>query len=85
MINAITLETVSEALSQLSRLGFEDVDIVQIFAAHGKAAGSSHLMMGQNPVFIISGEMRETGLPFITDKTINTKGYQTLKEGSEQR
>lgn len=60
VINAITIETVSEALNQLSRLGFEDVDIVQIFAAHGKAAGSSHLMMGQNPVFIISGEMRET-------------------------
>ncbi|MDF2654245.1 MAG: cbiE [Bacillota bacterium] len=58
VINAITLETVSEALSQLSRLGFEDVDIVQIFAAYGKTAGNSHLMMGQNPVFIISGEMR---------------------------
>ncbi|QOX63580.1 precorrin-6y C5,15-methyltransferase (decarboxylating) subunit CbiE [Anoxybacterium hadale] len=63
VINAITLETVSEALNQLSRLGFEGVDIVQIFAAHGKAAGNSHLMMGQNPVFIISGEMRETNLP----------------------
>jgi precorrin-6B methylase 2 len=34
------------------------VDIVQIFAAYGKTAGNSHLMMGQNPVFIISGEMR---------------------------
>jgi precorrin-6Y C5,15-methyltransferase (decarboxylating) len=58
VINAITLETVAEAVSQFQRLGFEDVDVVQIFAAHGKAVGSYHMMQGQNPVFIISGEMK---------------------------
>jgi ABC-type lipopolysaccharide export system ATPase subunit len=58
VVNAITLETMAEAVSQFKRLGFEDVDIVQIFAARGKAAGSYHMMQGQNPVFIISGEMR---------------------------
>jgi precorrin-6Y C5,15-methyltransferase (decarboxylating) len=58
VVNAITLETMAEAVSQFSRLGFADVDIVQIFAARGKAAGNYHMMQGQNPVFIISGEMR---------------------------
>ena len=56
VINAITLETVSEAVSQMNQLGFADVDIVQVFTAHAKAAGRSHLMQGQNPIFIISGE-----------------------------
>ena len=57
VVNAITLETMAEAVEQFKKLGFEDIDIVQIFAAHGKAAGSYHMMQGQNPVFIISGEM----------------------------
>ncbi|HVI42214.1 MAG TPA: precorrin-6y C5,15-methyltransferase (decarboxylating) subunit CbiE [Anaerovoracaceae bacterium] len=58
VINAITLETMTEAVSQFQKLGFEDIDIVQIFAAHSKAAGNYHMMQGQNPVFIISGEMK---------------------------
>jgi precorrin-6Y C5,15-methyltransferase (decarboxylating) len=57
VVNAITLETMAEAIEQFKKLGFEDIDIVQIFAAHGKTAGSYHMMQGQNPVFIISGEM----------------------------
>lgn len=56
VVNAITLETMAEAISQFQKLGFEEIDIVQIFAAHGKAAGNYHMMQGQNPVFIISGE-----------------------------
>jgi len=56
VVNAITLETMAEAISQFQKLGFEDIDIVQIFAAHGKAAGNYHMMLGQNPVFIISGQ-----------------------------
>ena len=58
VVNAITLETLTEALSQFKKLGFENIDIVQIFAAHGKAAGNYHMMQGENPIFIISGEMK---------------------------
>jgi len=58
VVNAITLETLTEAIIQFKNLGFEDIDIVQIFAAHGKATGNYHMMQGQNPVFIISGEMK---------------------------
>lgn len=54
VINCITLETVAEALSCISRLPVEDVDIAQITVAKGKKAGAYHLMMGQNPVSVIS-------------------------------
>lgn len=54
VINCITLETVSEALEAVRSFSVEDVDIVQVTAARGKEAGPYHLMMGQNPVYIIS-------------------------------
>ena len=55
VVNAITIETLSEAINQFQRQGFE-TDIVQVFTAHGKTAANYHMMIGQNPVFIISGE-----------------------------
>lgn len=60
VVNAITLETLAEAVSSFKKLGFEDIDIVQIFAATGKEAGSYHMLQSQNPVFIISGELKKT-------------------------
>lgn len=55
VITAITLETVAEAVQYFrDNSRFEEPDIVQIFAAKGRTAGSYHLMMGQNPVYIIS-------------------------------
>lgn len=65
VLNAITLETLAEAVGQFQRLDFRDVDIVQIFAAHGKTAGNYHMMQGQNPVFIISGEMGDQSLQIL--------------------
>lgn len=55
VVNAITLETVGEALRCFTSLGMEQVDIAQISVAKGKTAGAYHLMMGQNPVYLISG------------------------------
>ncbi|MFQ6803546.1 MAG: precorrin-6Y C5,15-methyltransferase (decarboxylating) subunit CbiT [Lachnospiraceae bacterium] len=54
VINCITLETMAEALQCIRQLPVEDVDIAQITAAKGKTAGPYHLMMGQNPVTVIS-------------------------------
>lgn len=54
VINCITLETVAEALECLKHDSFRDVDIAQISVSKGKTAGPYHLMMGQNPVYIIS-------------------------------
>ncbi|MGI5921236.1 MAG: precorrin-6y C5,15-methyltransferase (decarboxylating) subunit CbiE [Syntrophomonadaceae bacterium] len=56
VINAITLETLTEAMDCFRILGFHDIEIVQISATRSKECGQYHMMMGQNPVFIISGQ-----------------------------
>lgn len=56
VINAITLETLTEALEALKTFAFERVDVVQVSAARAKEVGAYHMMTGQNPIFIISGE-----------------------------
>lgn len=56
VITAIALETLTEALKLLKELEFEEVEIVQVFISRTKEAGSYHLLMGQNPVFILSGK-----------------------------
>lgn len=55
VINAITLETVGEALAVLKEFALSGAEIVQLSAARAKQAGPYHMMMGQNPVYIISG------------------------------
>ncbi|MDO5538483.1 MAG: precorrin-6A reductase [Eubacteriales bacterium] len=54
VINCIALETVSEALECIKTLPVTDTDIVCVSAARSKQVGSYHMMMGQNPVYIIS-------------------------------
>lgn len=54
VINCIALETVAEALECLRALPVTDTDIVTVSAARAKEVGSYHMMMGQNPVYIIS-------------------------------
>lgn len=54
VINLITLESVAAATEILRQEPVADVEIVQLTAARAKKAGKSHLMMGQNPVWIVS-------------------------------
>ena len=54
VINCITLETLSEALVCVKELPLVDTDIVQVAIGKAQVAGNYHLMMGQNPVSIIS-------------------------------
>lgn len=58
VISAVTLETLSEALRCLSAMPFEEPEIVSVTAARAKKAGNSHLMTGQNPVYLIAAEGR---------------------------
>ena len=54
VVNVITLESMA-ALTEIMKTGqVEEEEIVQLSAARAKKAGSSHLMMGQNPVWIVS-------------------------------
>lgn len=54
VINAIALETVSEALDALRALPVTDADIMTAAIGESKVVGAYHMMMGQNPVYIIS-------------------------------
>lgn len=54
VINCIALETVAEALECVRTLPVEDVDIASVSVAKSKEVGSYHMMMGQNPVYVIS-------------------------------
>ena len=53
-VSAIALETLDAARHALEELSI-DWEVTQISVARSKAAGKLHLMMAQNPVFLISG------------------------------
>lgn len=52
---AILLETVGAVLDSFTRRNIADVDVVQLTCARAKRVGKSHMMLGQNPVTILSG------------------------------
>ena len=54
VINCITLETISEALEVLKAYDFQEREVVQLAAARSKEIGRYHLMMGENPIYIIT-------------------------------
>lgn len=53
-ISAICIETAYQAVQALKGHGIEP-DIIQLSISRGKSAGSLHLMMANNPVFLIAG------------------------------
>ncbi|MEG1998058.1 MAG: precorrin-6Y C5,15-methyltransferase (decarboxylating) subunit CbiT, partial [Clostridiales bacterium] len=55
VVNGITLETVHAAMKAMENAGIANMEIVQIAVAKAKKAGDLHLMIGQNPVTVISG------------------------------
>lgn len=58
VVNAITLETMAETMECIRIMEIEDVDIAQVTVAKSRELGSYHLMMGQNPVYVISMQGR---------------------------
>jgi len=60
VLNAISLDTVSEAMSVLAelkkdeRFSVENEEIAQISVAKSKSVGGHHMMMGQNPIYVMS-------------------------------
>ena len=53
-VSAIALETLAAARHAFEALSI-DWEVTQISVARSRAAGKLHLMMTQNPVFLISG------------------------------
>ena len=54
VINCIALETVAEALDCVKTLPVIDTDIAAVSVGKSKEIGKYHMMMGQNPVYVIS-------------------------------
>lgn len=54
VVNAITLETLSESLKAFKEQGY-DYEITQLSTARGKKIATYNMMTAQNPVFIIKG------------------------------
>ena len=61
VINAISLETVSEVMGLVDEGVLPNAEILQVSAAKSKVLGRYHMMMGQNPVYIISAGGRKPG------------------------
>lgn len=53
-VSAITLETVQEAMEEMEALGL-DPELTQIAVSRTKKAGTKHLLLAQNPVFLLTG------------------------------
>lgn len=53
-ISAICIETLYQAVQALQNRGIQP-EVTQISISRGKAAGSLHLLMANNPVFLITG------------------------------
>ena len=54
-VSAIALETLSAAVAALTAKG-RNVQVSQIAVSRAKALGLLHLMMAQNPIYLITGE-----------------------------
>lgn len=53
VINAITIETVGKTLEICKKLQLSHVEAVQVTVAKAKKMAGCHMMMGQNPVYVI--------------------------------
>ena len=53
-VSAIALETLHEAAQGLSKLGYQ-VEITQLSVSRTQEVGELHLLLAQNPVFLILG------------------------------
>ena len=66
VINCITLETVGEAMECIQELQAADesaaweTEIVQLAVSRSKNVGRYHMMMGENPIYIITIQQEET-------------------------
>jgi cobalt-precorrin-6B (C15)-methyltransferase len=58
VINAILLETAVDAIDEIKKVGFKDVDVAQVFVAKGKQVPSGTMMLARNPITIISARKK---------------------------
>jgi precorrin-6Y C5,15-methyltransferase (decarboxylating) len=58
VINAVTLETLNQAVDYYRTRPAYDLEIVHIIVAKARSLGGLHLMTGQNPVYILTASKK---------------------------
>jgi cobalt-precorrin-6B (C15)-methyltransferase len=54
VVNAVMLETCYEALQEMKRLNFREIDVTAVFVAKGRWVDDRVMMIARNPITIIS-------------------------------
>lgn len=54
VINSIALETIIETMECIKEFNLADIEISQVNIAKSKKVGRYNMMMGENPIYIIS-------------------------------
>ena len=52
---AITIETLSQTVSEMESLGWR-TEIMQLAVSRSRRTGAGHMMLAQNPVYLIVGD-----------------------------
>lgn len=61
-LNFIVLENTFEALENLKKIGFKDIDICQVMISKNKKVKDFNMMMSENPIYVISARKTEEKL-----------------------
>ena len=56
VVNTVALESLAEAVEAFRELGFQRTDVVQMNVAKSRKVGGYQMMMGQNPVYVLTGQ-----------------------------
>jgi len=59
VINAIVLETLTKAMDTLKANRFTDIEVVSMTVARNRKVGTMNMMMGENPIYIITAKRGE--------------------------
>jgi precorrin-6Y C5,15-methyltransferase (decarboxylating) len=54
VINTVTIESTYQAIDNLEKKGFNDIEITNIAVSRSKTVGGKHLMQALNPVYVIA-------------------------------
>lgn len=57
-ITAVSLESFTDALACVKQFALQNLDVTQLSVAQAKTLGAYHMMLGQNPVWIVSAEAK---------------------------
>ena len=57
VVNTITLENTTKAITEMKRLGY-DYEVTTVNISKSRQVGTMTMMMGQNPINIITGERK---------------------------